>query len=112
CFLSITQNAPLSIAEKVVWLAATNQGKWKIRPESKVSEDLQLISDGALVDQAIQTWTMRVRECISQRNLYKEANLHSILYRFAQFNNAYKEVYGAIANICKTDTGLAVFLRP
>jgi hypothetical protein len=94
CFLGIAQNAPISISEKVVWLAASHQGKWKIRPESKVSEDRQLISDSALVDQAMQIWSERVRKYSVQGNLYKEANLHSILYRFAQFNNdAYDDAY-------------------
>lgn len=111
CFLSITQNSPLSISENIVWLAAANQGKWKIRPESKISQDRQLISDSALVDQAIQTWSARVQECVAQGDLYKEANLHSILYRFAQFNNdAYADVYVAISKMCETDKGLAAFL--
>lgn len=111
-FLSISRNAPLSISERIVLLAAEQQGKWIIRPENKVSEDHQLISDSALVDQAIQIWSERVRKISTQGNLYKEAQLHSILYRFAQFNNdAYDEVYVAINKMCETDKGLAAFLR-
>ena len=112
CFLSISQEAPLSISENIICWAATQQGKWIIRPESKVDEDRQLISDSALVDQAIQKWSERVRECITQGSLYKEAHLHSILYRFAQFNkDNYEETYKAIDEMCKTEKGLSAFLR-
>ena len=111
CFLSIARNAPLPISERVVVLAATNQGKWKIRPEDKVNEEHQLISDSNLVDLAIRTWTERVHECDTQGNLYKEANLHSILYRYAQFNDNYEGSFLAISRMCETDKGLAAFLR-
>jgi hypothetical protein len=108
--LIIARNAPLSISEKIVLQAAAEQGKWKIRHEY-VSENHQLISDSDLVDQAIQTWTERVGEYSAQNNLYKEANLHSILYRYAQFSNDYKGAYTAISKMCETDEGLAAFLR-
>lgn len=110
CFLRITQNAPLSISQKIVSRAAADQGTWRSRPEVKVNEEDQLISDSNLVDQAIRTWTGRVRECDARGNLYKEAHLHSILFCYAQFNNDYKEAYSAISNLCETDEGLAAFL--
>lgn len=112
CFLSIAENASLSISEKIVLLAAQEIGKWGDPRDYRVSEDRQLISDGAIVDQSIETWIGRVRASDAQGTLYKEANLHSVLYRFAQFNNdAYDDVYKAISNMCKTDEGLAAFLR-
>ena len=43
--------------------------------------------------------------------MYKEANLHSILYRYAQFSDNYDCTYLAISKICETDEGLAAFLR-
>ena len=111
CFLMITQNAPLSIAENIILLAAADQGKWKIQPERRVTEDRQLISNNALVDQSIKTWSERVRESVAQGNLYKEANLYRVLYRFAQFNGAYEYIYDAINKMCETDEGLTAFLR-
>lgn len=111
CFLMITQNAPLSISENIVLLAVRNQGKWENHPENRVSEDRQLISDGDLVDRSIKIWSERVKKCVAQGNLYKEANLHRILYRFAQFNNdAYEDVYAAINKMCETDEGFVAFL--
>lgn len=111
CFLSITQNAPLPISGKIVVLAAANQGTWRTRPEGKVNEEHQLISDSNLVDRAIQTWTGRVRDCDAQGDLYKEASLHSILNYYAQFNDNYKGAYSAISKMCETEKGLAAFLR-
>lgn len=111
-FIWIVKNSPLSIAEKIVLRAASDQGKWEVRHENKVSEDRQLISDSALVDQAIQIWKERVREYAAKGVLYKEANLHSVLYRFAQFNHqVYDEAYKVISKMCENDDGLAAFLK-
>lgn len=110
-FLSIAKNAPLSIAEQPILQAAMDQGKWKKRPDSKKNEERQLIADENLVDQAMQIWSDRVRECIAQGTLHKEVCLHSVLHRFAQFESAYAEVYAAVSIMCETDEGLASFLR-
>lgn len=110
CFLNIAKNAPLSISEKIVLTAAAEIGRWG--NEGKVSADRQLISNSGIVDQAIQLWLGRVRECITQGNLHKEPLLFAILYRFAQFNNdAYEDAYEAISKMCETDEGLAAFLK-
>lgn len=112
CFLDIAKNAPLSISEDVVCTAAGEIGKWGDHHKHKVNEESQLISNSDIVDQAIQTWLARVRECIAQGILYREAKLISIFYRFAQFNNnAYEEAYDAISKMCQTDKGLAAFLK-
>lgn len=112
CFLEISQKSPLSIAEKIVLQAVSDQGKWEVQPNSKVSEDRQLISDSALVDRAIQIWMERVREYGDQGTLYKEATLHSILFRFAQFNHqVYDEAYKVISKMCGTNEGLTAFVR-
>lgn len=111
CFLSIAKNTPLSISEYIVTRAAVDQGKWKPRPSDRADKDNQLISDSDLVDQAIRIWTERVRECDAQGDLYKEANLHSILHRYAQLNDNYEGAYLAISNMCKTDKGLVAFLE-
>ena len=110
CFLSIAKTSPLSISEVVILQAAMDQGKWKIRPSSLVSEDQQFIPDSNLVDEATRIWSGRVRESIANSTLQEEANLHSVLHRFAQFNEAYEEVYEAISKICETDEGLNIFL--
>lgn len=112
CFLNIAKNASLSIAEKIVLAAAAEMGKWVNPHEREVGIDLQLIPKGDIVDQAIQLWLGRVRECITQGNLHKEPLLFAILYRFAQFNNdAYEGAYEAISKMCETDEGLAAFLK-
>lgn len=111
-FLNIAQNAPLSIAEMIVRSAAAEIGKWGNSDRHKESEDRQLISDGSIVDQAIQAWIKRVQKSVDQGYLYKEANLFSILYRFAQFNNdTYEDSYEAISRMCKTKEGLGAFLK-
>ena len=92
--------------------AAAEIGKWGSSHKREVSIDRQLISKSDIVDQAIQLWLARVRECITQGNLYKEPRLFSILYRFAQFNNdAYEDAYEAISKMCETDDGLTAFLK-
>lgn len=112
CFLDIANSAPLSISEGVVCTAAAEIGKWGDPHQHKVNDECQMISSSDIVDQAIKIWLARVRECIAQGNLYKEANLFSVLYRFAQFNNdAYEETYDAISKMCETDKGLAAFLK-
>ncbi|MDX8385003.1 MAG: P-loop NTPase fold protein [Gallionella sp.] len=111
-FLSIAQNAPLSISETVLLTAASEIGKWGNAKEYRVAHDKQLITDDDVVDNAIQIWLNRVRDSISQDELYKEANLTRVLYRYAQFNNdAYRDTYNAIYKVIKTDKGLAAFLR-
>lgn len=112
CFLDVAKSASLSIAEDVVCTAAGEIGKWGDPHKHKVNEEYQLISNSDIVDKAIQTWLARVRECIAQGILYREANLFSIFYRFAQFNNnVYEEAYDAISKMCQTDKGLAAFLK-
>ena len=112
CFLHIAQSAPLSISERIVVTAAAEIGKWGNPLEHKVRDDSQLISKGDIVDQAIQIWLDRVRDSVDNGNLYKEANLISVLYRFAQLNNeAYNTMYDAISRMCQTDEGLVSFLK-
>jgi len=112
CFWDIVSTSSLSISERVLWYAVLEQGKWIIRPHAKISTEHQLISDDALVDNAIRTWSDRVRESAHQGNLYKEVQLHSVLYRFAQFNgNDYSEAYTAIDQMCRTEEGLNAFLK-
>lgn len=112
CFWDIISTSSLSISESVLWYAVLEQGKWIIRPHAKISTEQQLISDDALVDRAIKTWSDRVRESVRQGDLYKEVQLHSVLNRFAQFNdNDYSETYTAVGEICKTEKGLAAFLK-
>lgn len=112
CFWDIVSTSSLSISERVLWYAVLEQGKWIIRPHAKISTEHQLISDDALVDRAIKTWSDRVRESARQGDLYKEVQLHSVLYRFAQFNgNDYSEVYAVIDQMCRTEEGLDAFLK-
>ncbi len=112
CFLDIVNNSPLSISVTVLFRAVQNQGKWIVRPNDKVSTELQLISNSELVDKAVKTWSDRVRESIRRNDLFQEVYLHSILYRFAQFNgNDYSEAYTAIDQMCQTEKGLAAFLK-
>ncbi len=71
-----------------------------------------MISNSELVDKAVKTWSDRVRESIRRNDLFQEVYLHSILYRFAQFNgNDYSEAYTAIDQMCQTEKGLAAFLK-
>ena len=112
CFLDIVNNSPLLISVTVLFRAVQNQGKWIVRPGDKVSIESQLISNSELVDQALETWSDRVRESIRRNDLFQEVYLHSILYRFAQFNgNDYSEAYRAIDQMCQTEKGLAAFLK-
>lgn len=112
CFLDIANNAPLSIAEGMVRTAAAEIGKWGDPDQHKVSDECQLISNSDIVDQAIQIWLARIQKCIAQDNLYMEANLFSVLSSLAELNNnAYEETYNAISKMCKTDKGLAAFLK-
>jgi hypothetical protein len=112
CFWDIVSTSSLSISERVLWYAVLEQGKWIIRPHTKISTEHQLISDDALVDRAIKTWSNRVRESVRQGDLYKEVQLHSVLYRFAQFNgDDYSEAYLAIDQMCRTEEGLIAFLK-
>lgn len=111
-FLNAVRNASLSVSEKIVLEAAKEIGKWGKPHEYKVQDSLQLISDSEIVDQAIQIWLKRVQDSVDQGNLFKEANLISILFRFAQLNNdAYQNAYDAISSVCQTDEGLAAFLK-
>ena len=110
CFLSIVQSAPLSISEDTVRTAAAEIGKWGDSGKRKASEDSQLVPNSVKVDQAIKIWLRRVRESVAKGTLHKEANLISILYRFAQLSDDYKNAYGAISRMCETDNGLAAFL--
>lgn len=111
-FLNIVNNSPLSISENILLQAYQEQGKWIIRPNDEVATERQLISNSELVDQAKETWSNRVRESVKQNTLHREALLPSILYRFAQFNdNDYLETYAAIDQMCRTEEGLAAFLK-
>jgi len=110
CFMDIAKNAPLSISEDIVRTAAAEIGKWGDSSKHKASEDSQLVSNGDIVDQAIQIWLERVRESVAKHALHKEANLFSILYRYAQLSDNYQNAYDAISKICETDNGLAAFL--
>ena len=112
CFLNVARNASLSVSEKVVLEAESELGKWGESHQNKVRDSLQLIPNSKIVDQSIQIWLKRVRDSVDQGNLYKEANLISVLYRFAQLNNdAYDDTYDAISKMCRTDEGLAAFLK-
>ena len=111
-FLNVARNASLSVSEKVVLKAASELGKWGESHQYKVRDSLQLIPNSEIVDQSIQIWLKRVRDSVDQGNLYKEANLISVLYHFAQLNNdAYDDTYDAISKMCRTDEGLAAFLK-
>lgn len=110
CFNLIVKHAPLSISETILWKAAGEQGKWYVRPEMSKPEQTQLVIDGQVVDTAIKTWSDRVRTSIQDGTLIKEAEMHSILYRFAQLNFAYRETYDAVTTICSIDDGLEKFL--
>lgn len=112
CFLNIVNNSPLSISVNVLFIAVQNQGKWIIRPSDEVATERQLISNSELVDQAKEAWSNRVRESFKQNALHMEVLLPIILYRFAQFNdNDYSEAYTAIDQMCRTEEGLAAFLK-
>lgn len=110
CLSLIVNKAPLSISEPVLLEAASEQGKWIIRPELATSQEKQLVPDSQAVDMAIKEWSNRVRESLRHGDLTNEARMHSILYRFAQLNFAYEEIYGAVKNICSTEDGLKKFL--
>ena len=69
-----------------------------------------MIEDGSLVDDAIEAWSARVRDCIARNAIHKETHPHSVLHRFAQFNDAYDEVYLAVWKMCETEGGLACIL--
>lgn len=110
CFNLIVRKAPLSISERILLDAAAEQGKWVVRPERVEPIEAQLVTDSEAVDMAIETWSCRVKEGIQQGTLSNEANMHRILYRFAQLNFAYEETYGAVTKICSTEDGLKKFL--
>jgi hypothetical protein len=110
CFNLIVTKAPLSISEPILLDTAAEQGKWVVRPEMVKSIETQLVTDSQVVDVAIKTWSCRVKEGVQQGTLYKEANMHRILYRFAQLNFAYEEAYSAVTKICSTEDGLKKFL--
>lgn len=110
CFNLIVRKAPLSISEPILLDAAAEQGKWVVRPEMLKSTETQLVPDSQVVDVAIKTWYCRVKEGIQQGTLSNEANMHRILYRFAQLNFAYEEAYCAVTKICSTEDGLKKFL--
>nr|WP_314547362.1 hypothetical protein [uncultured Massilia sp.] len=109
CF-TLAMTAPLSVAEKVLLDAAAEQGKWVIRPEMARTPELQLVSDSGMVDATITRWSERVRQAITDGTLLDEPRFHSILYRLAQLNFAYRETYDLIEQICANDEGLMRFL--
>ncbi|WP_081623859.1 P-loop NTPase fold protein [Cupriavidus sp. UYPR2.512] len=109
-FKLIIAKAPLSISESVLLEAAAEQGKWIVRPDLIKATEAQLVGDGRVVDEALASWSDRVRNSISSDALAKEPRMHAILYRFAQLNFAYEEVYAAVNKICSTDEGLQRFL--
>ncbi len=55
------ENAPLSISHNVILRAASDTGKWTLRPEAAALEK-QLISDSTHVDTTISRWCEKVRE--------------------------------------------------
>lgn len=111
-FLNITNNAPLSIAQHIVRVAATEIGKWRPHPERKVAEDQQLIPDDLKVGEAVNKWLQRVEASISSGLLHKELNLIGILHRLGQFDlGGYIKVYDAISKMCSNEEGLKSFLK-
>lgn len=102
----IASEAPLSLAESILLLAAAEQGKWIIRPGAKLLQEKQLVSDEQTVDSAIAAWSIRVRSGAQDGQLLNEPQLQSILHRFAQLNFAYEEAYKLVQAICITDKGL------
>lgn len=112
CFQDIASDSPLSISIMVLFIAVKNQGKWIIRPNDKVDTEQQLISSNELIDQAIKTWSNQVRKSIRENNLFQEIYLHWILQFFTQLNDGdNSESYAAIDQMCKTEEGLAAFLK-
>lgn len=110
CFNLIVTKVPLSISEPVLLKAAAEQGKWIVHPEMVKPKDAQLVPDSGVVDTAIENWVSRVRKHIKDGTLANEIELQAVLFRFAQLNFAYDEVYDAVAQICSTDNGLKKFL--
>jgi hypothetical protein len=112
CFQDIASDSPLSISIMELFIAVKNQGKGIIRPNDKVDTEQQLISSNELVDQAIKTWSNQVRKSIRENNLFQEIYLHLILQFFTQLNDGdNSESYAAIDQMCKTEEGLAAFLK-
>lgn len=110
CFQQVIDKSPLSVSERILLDAAAEQGKWVMRPEMVKASEAQLIPDSEAVDTAIATWSEKVRQSIESGRLSEESRMHSILYRFAQLNFAYGEIYAAVGKICSTDDGLRKFL--
>lgn len=110
CFNLIVTKVPLSISEPVLLKAVAEQGKWIAHPEMVKPKDAQLVPDSRVVDTAIENWASRVRKYIEDGTLVNEIELHAVLFRFAQLNFAYAEVYDVVTQICSTDTGLQKFL--
>ncbi len=108
--LIIEKISSLTISEKIVLLAVAEQGKWIVRPGDKKNSDQQLIEDTSLVDKAVQIWSAKVRVSITDGQIHNEINFHSVLYRLAQFNGSYTEVYAAVSKICESNEGLIKFL--
>lgn len=108
--LEIAKTAPISVAERSVFHAAAEQGKWFIRPQMEKSPEAQLVQDGGAVDAAIGAWSTRIRAQAEDGTLAGDPELLSVLFRFAQLNYAFAETYGIVARICETDQGLECFL--
>ncbi|MDV6340622.1 KAP family NTPase [Nitrosomonas sp. Is24] len=89
CFQDIVNNSPLSISVIVLFIAEKNQE-----------------------NHTTKNWSDQVRKSIRENNLFQEIYLHLILHRFTQLNdNDNSESYAAIDQMCKTEEGLAAFLK-
>ncbi|WP_083411851.1 KAP family P-loop NTPase fold protein [Janthinobacterium sp. 1_2014MBL_MicDiv] len=109
-FLQVVARSPLSISENVLLEAATDQGKWIMRPGMAKEADDQLISSSDVVNEAIATWSDNVRRSVVTGVLSEEPRMHAILHRFAQLNYTYGETYEVVGKICANDNGLRKFL--
>lgn len=109
-FSKYVRLAPLSMAESILLTAAAESGKWSVRPNMKKKSGERLIDDVDAVNLSVNIWSERVEKSLEAGELYKQSNLFSILYRYAQLNDNYTEVYKMVWKICDSLDGLEKFL--
>lgn len=110
-FHRVVAEAPLSVGHDILLRAATEQGKWSMRPNHEVSVDEQLVPDGGAVDAAIAVWCDRAGKAAVEGKLHREARLQAVLFRWAQLGQNRAKVVSAIEIMCQSPEGLNAFAK-
>lgn len=109
-FSKYVKLAPLSMAESILLTAVAELGKWSVRPKMKKNPGERLIDNVDAVNLSVAIWSERVEKSLEVGELSNQSNLFSILYRYAQLNDKYAEMYKMVWKICESVDGLEKFL--